>query len=346
MSEQRTLQVAVIGVGRMGHHHARTYHEMDDVELVGVVDGDEARRDEVAAEFNCKAYPTLESLLTAHPDLAAISVATPTVHHANAAEQLLPQGIACLIEKPLAASSTEAAAIARLAEEHATICQVGHTERFNPAVRAVAEMDLHPRFIEVDRVAPMSFRSVDVGVVFDLMIHDLDIVLMMSRSPLVDVRAVGVGVLTEHEDVANARLLFEDGCVANLTVSRLALKTERKLRMFSESAYLTLDFAQRSGLLVSTDDHQEVLQKVRERLSRGEDLSGLDYMGLLKVQPLQIPDEDPLRAELTHFLDCVRSGDRPSVDAEAGRAAVDAAEQVVRAIRAHRWEGIEGTTFG
>jgi predicted dehydrogenase len=258
----------------------------------------------------------------------------------------LPRGIACLIEKPLAASSTEAASIARLAAEHSTLCQVGHTERFNPAVRAVVEMDLRPRFIEIDRVAPMSFRSVDVGVVFDLMIHDLDIVLMMTRAPLVDVRAVGVGVLTEHEDVANARLLFADGCVANLTCSRLALKTERKLRVFSESAYLTLDFAKRSGMLVSTNDHQEVLQRVRERLSRGEDLSGLDYMGLVQMHPLQIPEEDALQAELTHFLHCVRSGEAPRVDAEAGRAAVDAAEQVVNALRAHHWDGIEGTTLG
>ena len=237
------LAAAVVGVGRMGRHHARIYRELSESRLVAVVDPDPERREAAVSDLGCHAYPDLESLLESESRLDAVSIATPTVHHAPAALRLLDRGVACLVEKPLAASSEDAALIARTAAEKGVICQVGHTERFNPAVRAVADLGLRPRFIEVDRVAPMSFRSVDVGVVFDLMIHDLDIVLMMCGSPLQDVRAVGVSVLGEHEDVANARLLFEDGCVANLTVSRLAMKTERKLRVFSDAAYITLDYA-------------------------------------------------------------------------------------------------------
>lgn len=340
--ENARLRVAVVGVGRMGRHHARIYHELEGVDLVAVADADAERRSALAAEFSCRAHATLEELLREHPSLDAVSIATPTTHHLAAAEELLPRGVACLIEKPLAASSADAAAIATLSAEHSTICQVGHTERFNPAVRAVTEMDLRPRFIEVDRVAPMSFRSVDVGVVFDLMIHDLDIVLMLSRSPLKEVHAVGVGVLSDKEDVANARLEFEDGCVANLTVSRLAMKTERKLRVFSEKVYVTLDFARRSGMAISTTENRASIDAVREKLARGEDLSDLDYLALVKMQPLQMEEEEPLRAELQYFLSCVREGRNPAIDAEAGRSAVDAAERVVQSIREHHWEGFEG----
>jgi predicted dehydrogenase len=345
MSKSEALAVAVVGVGRMGHHHARIYHELNTARLVAVVDRDPERAQAVACEFDCSAYSSLSELLDAQESLAAVSVVTPTHHHGEAAKMLLPRKISCLIEKPLADSSREAGAIARLAAEHSVICQVGHTERFNPAVRAVSEMNLRPRFIEIDRVAPMSFRSVDVGVVFDLMIHDLDIVLMMCPSALVEVRAVGVGVLTENEDVANARLIFEDGCVANLTVSRLALKTERKLRVFSESVYLTMDFAKRTGVLMSMVDNREALESVRAKLRRGEDLSSLDYMALVKMQPLQMDEEEPLKAELSHFLSCVRDGKKPRVDAEAGRAAVDVAERVVQALRSHHWEGFDGSTL-
>jgi len=306
--ENARLRVAVVGVGRMGRHHARIYHELEGVDLVAVADADAERRSALAAEFSCRAHATLEELLREHPSLDAVSIATPTTHHLAAAEELLPRGVACLIEKPLAASSADAAAIATLSAEHSTICQVGHTERFNPAVRAVTEMDLRPRFIEVDRVAPMSFRSVDVGVVFDLMIHDLDIVLMLSRSPLKEV----------------------------------AMKTERKLRVFSEKVYVTLDFARRSGMAISTTENRASIDAVREKLARGEDLSDLDYLALVKMQPLQMEEEEPLRAELQYFLSCVREGRNPAIDAEAGRSAVDAAERVVQSIREHHWEGFEG----
>jgi len=343
MESTRELRLAVVGVGRMGRHHARIYHELEGVQLAAVVDSNPAQRDAVASDFACAGYATLDELLEKNPRLDAVSIALPTVHHLEAAAKLLPRGVACLIEKPLAPSAADAAAIAALSSEHSVICQVGHTERFNPAMRAVAEMDIRPRFIEVDRVAPMSFRSIDVGVVFDLMIHDLDIVLMLCRSPLKEVHAVGVGVLSDKEDVANARLQFEDGCVANLTVSRLAMKTERKLRVFSEKVYVTLDFAQRSGMVVSTTENRASIEEVRAKLSHGEDLSDLDYLSLVKMQPLHMEEEEPLKAELQYFLSCVRDDRRPVIDAEAGRAAVDAAERVVQSLREHHWEGFEGT---
>jgi predicted dehydrogenase len=175
------------------------------------------------------------------------------------------------------------------------------------------------------------------------MIHDLDIVLMMCGAPLEDVRAVGVSVLGAHEDVANARLHFGDGCVANLTVSRLAMKTERKLRVFSETAYITLDYARRSGLVVSAQENRAALEEVRRRLARGEDLSGLNYMEMVRIEPIQMAEEEPLKAELRHFLESVRAKAVPSVDASAGWAAVEAAERVLASLRGHRWEGLDGS---
>ena len=346
MQDNERIPVAVVGAGRMGRHHARIYQAMAEADLVAVVDRDLARARQAAAEFGCAALADVAELLAAHPGLRAASVATPARDHAAIAEPLLERGIACLIEKPLAAGADDARRIAQLSREHGAVVAVGHTERFNPAVRAVAEMGLVPRYIEVDRVSPMTFRSLDVSVVFDLMIHDLDIVLMMARSPLQDVQAIGVRVIGDEEDLASARLTFEDGCVANLTASRLAFKTERKLRVFTETAYLSLDFAQRRGVVVSLPENGQALERIRARLAAGEDLTGFDYAQLARVRPLEPPAADPLTSELQEFLAAVRGERAPSVDAEAGCAAVMAAERVLEAIRAHRWQGIAGGRMG
>ncbi|MEX0741215.1 MAG: Gfo/Idh/MocA family oxidoreductase, partial [Phycisphaeraceae bacterium] len=239
------------------------------------------------------------------------------------------------------AGAPTAAPKRRIARSSGSLVQVGHTERFNPAVRAISELEITPRFIEVDRVSPMSFRSIDVGVVFDIMIHDIDIVLMMAQSPLRDVRAAGVAVLGRHEDVANARLEFEDGCVANLTASRLALKTERKLRVFSETAYISLNYATKSGVLLNRTDNTAALDEVRQQIEHGADLSELDYADLVNVRDITIEDEEPLRAELMNFLDAVAGRARPAVDAAAGFAAVETAQRVVDAIRQHTWSGLD-----
>lgn len=330
----------------MGRHHARTYKKIAGAKLVAVVDPDVERAETVADEFGCAAVANVDELLAKFPKIAAVSVAVPTVFHVKAATPLLERGIACLVEKPLAPTVAEARSLANLAEKHGATLQVGHTERFNPAVRALAAMKISPRFMNVDRVSPMTFRSLDVGVVMDMMIHDLDIVLALADSPLARVDATGVTVLGKHEDVANARLVFENGAVANLTASRLALKTERKLRIFSETAYVSLDYQKRSGVVIRSADNLEALETVRAQLEAGADLSQLDYSKLVKVMELSMDASesealnDPLTAELSSFLDAARSHSTPVVDGRAGVAAVEAAERVVAAIQSHRWEGL------
>lgn len=344
------MPVAVIGVGRMGRHHARTYKQMPGADLTAVVDLDEERAHTVADEYGCAAYGSVQEMLEAHPDVSAVTVAVPTQHHRATAEPLLKRRIACLIEKPLAPTVTDARALVDCAEKHNAVLQVGHTERFNPAVRAAEALNFTARFMEVDRVSPMTFRSLDVGVVMDMMIHDLDIVLMLADSPIKTVHAAGVAVLGEHEDVANARVVFENGCVANITASRLALKTERKLRVFSESGYISLNYQTRDGIVIhTTGDNRAALAKVREQVAQGLDLSDLDYRDIVQVEELtfDLPpgEEDQLTAEQTSFLHAAKHGTRPAVDGQAGFAAVDAAERVVRAIKEHKWEGMEGSAL-
>ena len=343
------MDVAVIGVGRMGRHHARIHHELPEARLVAVVDPDEDRAEEIADAYGCEALPSVEALLERHPTVRAVSIAVPTQYHLATARPLLERRIACLIEKPLAPGSAEAQELVELAKRHDVTLQVGHTERFNPAVRAVAAMEITPRFIEVHRISPMTFRSLDVGVVMDMMIHDLDIALMLARAPIRNVHAAGVAALGEQEDVANARIEFATGCVANLTASRLALKTERKLRLFSESAYVSLDYQNRNGIVIRSADNADALTEVRRQLAEGRDLSDLDYSSLVSVSELSmdLPDgeSDPLTAELKSFIEAIRTGAAPVVDAVAGHAAVDAAERVVAAIRAHKWEGLEAPEF-
>ena len=340
------LDVAVIGVGRMGHHHARIYAGLADANLVAVVDCDAERARATAEEYACRAYDTTEQLLSAHPNLAAATVAVATMSHPAVAEQLLPRQVACLVEKPLAATVAQAEALADLATEHGAILQVGHTERFNPAVRAVTAMGLRPRFIEVHRVSPMTFRSLDVGVVMDMMIHDLDIVLALVDEPVIKVDATGVAVLGAHEDIANARLVFESGCVANIAASRLALKTERRLHLISEEAYVSVDYHARRGMAIRKTANAATLAQLRRQLAEGADLSAVSYTDLVNVEQLAMempPDQqDPLTAQLTSFLASVRSGAVPEVDGAAGSAAVEIAQRIVAAVQAHKWAGIDG----
>lgn len=344
-SNSRT-DVAVVGVGRMGRHHARIYRQIPEANLVAVVDTDIDRAATVADEYGCAAFDSVEALLEKHPALQAASVAVPTKYHVAAAQPLLERRIACLVEKPLASTVEDARRLADLATRHHAVLQVGHTERFNPAVRAVAAMNITPRFMEVDRVSPMTFRSLDVSVVMDMMIHDLDIVLMLAASPIVRVEATGVAVLGSHADVANARLAFGSGCVANLTASRLAFKTERKLRIFSETAYVSLDYQKRGGVVIRIGDNSDALADVRAQLEAGRDLSELDYSSLVNIDELTMDlppgQDDPLTAELSSFLESARTGSAPAVDAAAGYAAVVAAEQVLSAIQAHEWQGLKG----
>jgi predicted dehydrogenase len=341
MDENGQIPVAVIGVGRMGRHHARIYHDLPLSQLLAVVDPDEDRAGALADQYQCDALGSIDALLDKYPQVRAVSVAAPTVYHQSTADRLVRQGIACLVEKPLAESVEVGKRIVETARDHQTLVQVGHTERFNPAVRAIRDWDITPRFIECDRVSPMTFRSIDVGVVFDMMIHDIDIVLSMVKSPLKEIRACGVSLMSDHEDVADARLEFEDGCVAKMTASRLALKTERKLRVFSESGYISLDYATKSGIAIQRTGNIEALLEIRTQLAEGRDLSDLAYTDLVNIHELTINEEEPLTAELTNFLEAVAGKAPPEVSVEAGFAAVDVAERVVAAITDHQWSGLD-----
>ena len=334
----KRLRAGVVGVGRMGRHHARVYAQSDEAELVGVVDSDPEPRERVAGEWGGCAYASVDELIGAGVD--AVSIATPTRAHRVVAEGLLKAGIACLIEKPLAPDAESARSIARMAEQAGAILQVGHIVRYDPVVVAMREMqDVVPRFIEMDRISPMTFRSVDVGVVLDMMIHDLDLLLMLMDEEPEEVQANAVSVLGDAEDVCNARLTFAPGpdglrCVANLTASRLALKTERKIRIISENAYVSADFVKGSGTVVRKTANAKQLAELRERLKAGEDLSRIDYLDLVKVDPLPVGTGEPLKAQIDDFLSAVRSGRAPMVDARAGFAAVHTAERIVAAARA------------
>lgn len=334
-----TLRCGVIGVGRMGRHHARVYAQQDGSELVGVVDVNPDAAQAITEEWGGQPFSDVEALIDAGVD--AVTIATPTIHHRSAAEKLLARQIACLIEKPLAPTAEEAKAIAEIASAHDAVLQVGHIVRYDPVMRAIAAIEgLTPRFIEMDRVSPMTFRSVDVGVVLDMMIHDLDLLLMLVGSEPEEVHASAVSVLGEAEDVCNARLAFpatpgSDGYkpVANITASRLALKTERKLRIISEDMYVSADFVQRTGTVVRKTANEQQLAGLRARLAAGEDLTDLNYLELVEVDELAVEPGDALELQIADFLGAVREGRRPTIDAQAGFAAVRTAERIVEAAK-------------
>ncbi len=328
----------------MGQHHARVYAEMEGIELVGVVDANFDRAKEIAEKFGCPAFATEEELLAA--GVEAVSIAVPTTFHLKSATPFLKAGVACLIEKPLAQSADEAEQIKKIAEEHNACLMVGHIERFNPIMRAMQKATsgtgepIRPSFIEVHRVSPMTFRSMDIGVVMDMMIHDLDVVLMLmgGREPD-EVQASGVAVISEFEDLCNARLVWnlseEEGggqCVANVTASRLAMKTERVTRITGENGYIKIDYAAKTGTLIRKNANEIQMREVREQLRSGADLTDMDWTELINIEPLEIDGGEPIVKEIEAFLEAVRSGNQPAINAEAGFANVRTAERIVAAI--------------
>ena len=327
--------VAVVGCGRMGRLHARVYSEMPQVRLVGVCDADPVVAGAIAEQYECAAYATPQDLLRAHPDLVAATVAVPTVYHLPAAEPLMRAGVACLIEKPLAKDVADARRIAAVARETGATVQVGHIERFNPAVRAMGRLGVKPRFIEVTRISPLTFRSIDVGVVLDMMIHDIDIVLRLADDEVAKIDATGVSVLGDVEDICNARLTFANGCVANVTASRLAMKTERRLRVFSRDAYVSIDYQKRYGMVARRSSNVDAIRNTVAKIRAGEirDLSQVKFDEIVQVEELQIDDIEPLRAELDSFVGAVRNRTTPEVTVEDGVAAVELATRIVESIQ-------------
>jgi predicted dehydrogenase len=315
----------------MGRLHARVYSQMPRVEVVGVFDASADAAAAVADEFALPAASTLEQLLQ---KANAVTIAVPTRYHLNIAEQCISRKIACLIEKPLAKDVAEARRIVDLAAANHTTVQVGHIERFNPAIRAMSRLQIQPRFMEVTRISTMTFRSIDVGVVLDMMIHDIDIVLRLADSPVDRIEAVGVSVIGDVEDICNARITFANGCVANLTASRLAMRTDRRLRVFSHDAYVSIDYQKRHGTVVRRSGNIEAIRRAVANIRSGEveDISQLNYKDLVHIEELQIDDVEPLRAELDAFVDAVQDGSRPVVSAEDGLQAVEVAGRIVQAI--------------
>jgi len=336
----RPIRCGVVGVGRMGRHHARVYAEMQDTQLVGVVDSSKERASEIAAKFNCKVFENVQQLIDAGVDAASIAV--PTTMHWAAAEPLLKAKVSCLIEKPLAGDVETARRLKELAEATGTCLMVGHIERFNPVMRAMQRaaatgLEIIPRFIQVVRVSPMTFRSVDVGVVMDMMIHDLDVVLMLMGGREPDsIRAAGVAVITEHEDLCNAWLEFNTPngrCVADITSSRLAMKTERVTRITGQNAYIKIDYGQKTGTMIRRLANEIQMREVREQIRGGTDLSNLKWHELVNIEPLMVDDAEPIVMELKSFINAVRTGEKPPIDAEAGFANVRTAQRIVDAVK-------------
>lgn len=316
----------MIGAGAFGHSHARVYKELEQegepLRLLGVVDIDIARADAVAREFDCRSFGSLEQLVTTHSEVQAASVTVPTVHHLSAARTLMGAGIDVLIEKPLATSLDEADEILRVARINNCIAQVGHLERFNPAVRATVPLITQPMFFEVHRLSIFTPRALDVDVVLDLMIHDLDIVLSFVNSPVKEVRAVGLPILSGKTDIANVRIEFAAGCVANFTASRVSTERIRKLRFFQPRQYVSIDYG-RQDVLVFT---------VGEGAPEGATPSVNPQIGVVKPP---VTAEEPLRAELKSFLDSVRRRSTPLVTLEDGRRALALALDIVADIQKH-----------
>jgi predicted dehydrogenase len=341
------IPAAVIGVGRMGGHHARNYAALTShFKLVAVVDRNPDAASRAAETYNCRAFATVEELLAANMGVKAATVALPTIYHRAAAEPLLAAGLDVLVEKPLSPTVEDGRAIVQTAKKHARILQVGHTERFNPVFVALKKHVVHPKFVEVHRISPMTFRSIDVGVVLDMMIHDLDIVASLTRSPVKDVRAVGVRVLGDHEDICNARIEYQNGCVANITASRLALKTERKMRLFSPDCYVSVDYAKKIGSMITRTANEEQLALVREQLKKGEDggladLAGIDYTQYVKYEELKVAATEPVRAELENFHHAITTRTPPEVPGEDGLTAVETAIRIQQRIAEHKWDGVQ-----
>ena len=307
MPDDLKVRCGVVGTGYLGQHHARIYQELDICELVGIVELDDARAAEICEKYNCKRFDSLQDLAVA---CDAVSVVVPTDLHCEVALPLLSKGCHLLIEKPLCTSLKEAEAILNAAKANDCIIQVGHIEHYNPVMSYLEAAVSAPRFITADRLAPYNPRGTEVGVVLDLMIHDLGVILALVRSPVKRVDAVGVNVLSESEDIANARITFENGCVANINTSRVSTKKMREIRVFQSSNYLSLDFMNQSG---------HFLRKEGPGLEREE---------------IPIEKDEPLKLELVSFIEVVRDAGKPKVGADLGKSALELAIRITEQIHA------------
>jgi len=330
------IRTAVVGAGKMGAIHAKVYDKLDEAQLVAVVDTDLARAQNLAQQYHCEALSDPEELVG---KVDAVTISAPTAAHKTLAELFISNRIPVLIEKPLASSAEEGRRIVELSKKYNTVVAVGHSERCNPVVQAMKRLRIEPMFIESTRVSPYPFRSMDIGVVLDVMIHDIDIILSLADSPVKKVEAVGVNVIADQEDICNARITFENGCIANITASRLALKTERKVRIFSRQAYLSLDYHKKTGSIIKVAPNIDIVKWIREHQKAQDfDFSTINWAEMLHIEQLDITEAEPLKVEQQAFLKAVVDPScRPEVTAEEGLAALECAEKILACVRQHQW---------
>jgi len=337
-----TVRVAVVGTGSLGKEHARIYSELAAaglVHFVGVFDASADTARKIAARHGVKAFSSVNE---ASATCDAVSIVTPTVTHFDLAKSLLQQGKHVLVEKPMTDNTAQAAELVQLAQQKNCVLQVGHVERFNPVFKYLETVATEPRFIETHRLSPYPARSTDIGVVLDLMIHDLDVVLAFVKSPVTSVDAVGVPVLSKSEDIANARLRFANGCVANLTASRVSPERMRKIRVFSGGAtpsYISLDYRAQEGFIYRIAREGEEASSLIKKLLASKDSTVVSEFGGKRIvrEPVPIAKEEPLKLELQHFAECVREKQTPVVSGESAKRALDLAFEITRQIQNSRF---------
>jgi len=301
----KKLRVGVVGTGRLGSIHTRVYNELGNVELVGICDTSLEKLNSLASQYNLAKFTNHKELLD---KVDAVSIAVPTNQHYYVAKDFINKGIHVLIEKPITNNLTQAKELIKLAKKNKVTMQVGHVERFNSAFTAIEHIVDNPRFIECHRLSPFPYRSLDIGVVLDVMIHDIDIVLGLAKSEVKRVEAVGIPVLTFYEDIANVRLVFKNGCVCNLTASRISEEAMRKIRIFLSDAYISLDYVSQEASLYKKENGQII------------------------KNPLPIEKEEPLKKEIESFIDCVLNHKKPLVSGEEAYQALHIANQILRKI--------------
>jgi predicted dehydrogenase len=332
------LKVGVIGVGSLGKEHARVYAELAAqglIELTGVYDASPENLRRVSEKHHVRAFPSVAAAADASE---ALSVVTPTSTHHAIAMDLLERGKHVLVEKPMTDNAAQAAELVELARRHNRVLQVGHVERFNPVFTYLQQVATAPKFIETHRLSPYPARSTDIGVVLDLMIHDLDVVLAFVNSPVTHVDAVGIAVLSTSEDIANARLRFANGCVANLTASRISPERMRKIRVFSggpSPSYVSLDYRAQEGYIYRIAREGESESSLLKKLLAAKDSTIVSEFGGKRIvrEPVPIAKDEPLKLELRHFIDCVRARLTPLVSGESAKLALDLAFEITRRIQ-------------
>lgn len=335
----KRIRAAVVGVGHLGRHHARVLAGIDGVQLVAVADARIEQARAVAEPLGARAVADYREILD---EVDAVSIAAPTTLHRAIGGAFLERGIPTLIEKPLATSLAEAEQLVAIARQSGAMLQVGHIERYNPALSVLKRTNLRPRYVEADRLGTYTFRSTDIGVVHDLMIHDLDLLLSIVQSPVKSVSAVGVSIFGPLEDVANARIEFEDGCVANLTASRASFQAARKMRIWGLEGYAALDFASREATLLRPSDAllNGQLDLDGLDLSRIDDVRQRIFGKVLQVEQVQTQGREQLALELEDFVSAVREGTRPRVTGDDALGCMALAHQILGSMTSHAWEGL------